>query len=827
MIKSERLIVSPALQHANANIKNHYALESAAWVWHRQYAADRPVALQFRNRFTISQTTEITLHVSADNRYELTLDGQFLSMGPDRSDVKHWSFASYKITLEAGEHDLQAQVWWLDPKLVPHAQCSIRGGFICAIEGIEGLNTGEETWEVQPIEGWSLALPDFGGAYFAAGPNQTIDGQAFFHHTQAWTQPTIVGNIVSKSHKNALNTCTEHSRMGFIGKPLADARTGVIENGWKLYPSPLPDMIRRDCSTGTIRAIQNHADDKIVTSEDCQSPQISAWQDLLSQQKPVTVAAHTQLTAVIDLEQYYCGFGKVNLTGGSKSSLSIKWAESLFHLNDDGQRTMNKGNRNEVLDKIFFGAGETFCNDGEADRNYQGHWWRSGRYLQISVTTQEDPLQINAIGFIETRYPLENELQWESSDAKLDAIVPLGVRGMQMCSHETFMDCPYYEQMMYVGDTRLEMLTWHVMSQDSTLVKRGLELFNFSRSETGFIAERYPSTPYQLSLTFSMIWVLALHDFSTWRNEAKWMQQQIPGLRCLLENFRGILNEQGLLENMPGWSFMDWVPQWSENCGCAPDGETGTSSTNNLLFIYALQKAAQVELAHGDPDQAAIYQKLAEKMASTVKSLFWNETNGCLADDLAQQKYSEHTICLSLLTGILNETQTQSSFQTLLTHTDIARATVYFSFYLFEVLYQFGRGDLILQKMDFWKELLPQGFKTPVEKPEPSRSDCHAWGSHPLFHYHASLAGIRPISAGFEAVRIAPSPGSLKKIQSVLPHPQGEIKVILQMSKDLQDCHATITLPSDTTGVFVWKNVEYPLIPAAQTIIQTQASQLA
>ena len=67
----------------------------------------------------------------------------------------------------------------------------------------------------------------------------------------------------------------------------------------------------------------------------------------------------------------------------------------------------------------------------------------------------------------------------------------------------------------------------------------------------------------------------------------------------MLEHFEPYLNRDGLLENLPGWPFMDWVPQWET--GDAPDGANGISALNNLLYVYALQKSAEVEDSLGEP----------------------------------------------------------------------------------------------------------------------------------------------------------------------------------------------------------------------------------
>jgi hypothetical protein len=117
---------------------------------------------------------------------------------------------------------------------------------------------------------------------------------------------------------------------------------------------------------------------------------------------------------------------------------------------------------------------------------------------------------------------------------------------------------------------------------------------------------------------------------------------------------------------------------------------------------------------------------------------------------------------------------------------------------LFEAYAQLGRIDKLLERLAIWFDLKGSGFKTTFEMPEPSRSDCHAWGAHPLYHYFAAILGIRPGSFDFRSVAIAPQLGALASASGTLVHPRGDIHVHLQAENGL--IHAEITLPDGLPG---------------------------
>ena len=252
---------------------------------------------------------------------------------------------------------------------------------------------------------------------------------------------------------------------------------------------------------------------------------------------------------------------------------------------------------------------------------------------------------------------------------------------------------------------------------------------------------------------------------------------------------------------------MDWVPGW--DLGCAPDGRKGLSSVNNLLFLCALDSAIKLENAFGNPHMAAYVNELKTSIAASLQKKFWSQSRGMFADDISQTKWSEHAQCLAILSNAFPDTITQQCLKNLLMANDLSKTTVYFSYYLFEAFRKMGQTELILDRLSFWKNLVSLGMKTPVEQPEPSRSDCHAWGSHPLFHFHASIAGIRPDSPGFTTVAIHPHPGTLSVIESTLPHPDGSIK--FQMKKDKNGWKVSVKLPQRLSGYLQWNGKKYQL----------------
>lgn len=791
-----KVFLPQRLHLGNTGISPVQPIDEAAWLWHPQVDATpkaahadmfadgwrEPVLLRFRNQFEAAGSP-LRIHVSADERFELFLDGSRIGRGPDRSDVEHWCYATYELRLPPGTHRLEALVWSIGP-YAPVAQLTWRGGFVLRAEGPydEQITTGKAGWEVARLAGY-----EFTPGIFFVGAQLTSHGCG-----PQWKEGDYVKAVTVRA-------------------PLRPNPYGESAAGWKLFPTRLPDQLDRELAPGRVvacgRALLGR--ETPVAAEQANGPDLPDWQRLVQGRAPMVVPANSERFMLWDLDNYYCAYPLCETSGGAGARATWAWAESLYLPGSDA-----KGNRSEFIGKTFRGMTDTFLPNGGAHQKFSTLWWRAGRWCLLSIKTAGEPLTIHRVALDESRYPYENEGGFDADDPELQGVINLAVRGIQMCAHETYMDCPYYEQLMYDGDARLELLTTGVMTRDERLVKRALELFDFSRRNWGFVNERFPAFLPQLSTTFSMIWALMLNDYTFWHNAPDFVRARAAGLRSMLEHFNPYVNRDGLLESLPGWSFMDWVPQWRN--GDAPDGTKGVSALNNLLYIYTLQKSAEVEDFLREPLLAQRLRAKAAHTAAAVRARFWDDARGLMADNLAHTEFSEHGQCLALLSETLTGKAAQRCFAQLLAAPDLKRTTIYFSFYLLETWRKFHRGDLIVARMSFWKDLVKQGLKTPVEMPGNTRSDCHGWGSHPLFHLHASVAGVRPASPGFRTVRIAPLPGPLTKLVSRTPHPDGFVS--LNLAFENGHCRGSIELPAGIEGVFVWNRKEKHLKSGATAV---------
>ncbi|KAJ3378953.1 hypothetical protein HDU84_007154 [Entophlyctis sp. JEL0112] len=757
--------------------------------------ADTPNVTAFRRIFTLNHEAEVRIHVTADERYDLFLDGARIGRGPERGAPDCWFFETYDLHLSPGTHTLIARVWMLGD-LAPSAQMTVYSGFLCAPEApdfVPVLGTGTSEWQAKILKGYTFdAAVPVPGYYFAIGAGLLVDSTVL---DRGWQRGAGDGWMPAAVRDRG-----------------ADANAKVeVAPQHLLVPATLPPMIDIDVPPGRVRFAGPAALLGPVNIANTRVDDITAWQALVDDCLPVTVAPRSSWRVIIDLRNYYCAYPILMVSGGLGAVIRMGWAEALY--NEPEAQT--KGNRNDIDGKYFLGTWDKVLANGSTEQLFETLWWRCGRYVELQVTTADSPVTVANFRLRETRYPLEPSSSFISSDDAVNSVTPIAVRTLQMCAHETYMDCPYYEQLMYIGDTRLEALLTYVLTLDSRLPRKALSIFNASRLPSGLPQSRYPSRVRQTIAPFALLWIAMIHDYARWRNDLPLVLALIPGVRGVLDAFQGYLNADGLVQAPRGWTFMDWVPSWTS--GVPPDGDFGVSCVINWLYVMALIMAAELEELIGETEMAARARRRANVLARHICTHFWDSQRGCFADDLAHRQFSEHAQCIAILSGLLTPKQQEQASTALFDDSDLQRTTIYFAHYLFETFVVLNRPDKFFARLGLWLDLTKNGLCTTVEQPEPSRSDCHGWGAHPLYHYYTSILGIRPAAFGFAAVRIAPMLGSLEWVEGRMSHPLGEIFVRLE-TKD-EYIRAQISLPDGLPGSFYFNGKMVPLVNGLQTVV--------
>jgi len=785
---------------------NESASFPARWVWHPDVSPEEPTVLAFRRAFTLDEPQTVRIHVSADHRYELFLDGERLGRGPERGDPAHWCFETYRLELSAGAHLLAARAWWFPEDGSPMAQMTIVPGFLLYAEGplAETLSTGSGDWQVTKITAYEREPIDM-RAYYVVGWSFAVHGSQYPWDWQ--TDPAAVADWVPPA----------------VLRPPADGHSNRYYS-WEtpqrkldphLMPAMLPPMMETPRNVGRVRHAAWLKPEGFlkVNAEEHDSKLAADIQSMLDGNAPLEIPAGQSFRAIIDLEDYYCGFPEITTTGGAGTHITVGWAEALYEIHE-GQWP-SKGNRDVIEGKVFYAPHDRFILEGGDARTYDTLWWRAGRYIELTVQSGDAPATLNALRVRETRYPLEREGTFASSDPRMEEVAPIMLRALQMCSHETYMDCPYYEQLMYVGDTRLEVLATYVTTSDPRLPIKACRLFDWSRSPDGLTKSRYPSEIPQVIAPFSLWWVSMVHDLHMWRQADDTVRELLPGIDAVLTAFAGYRDDDGLVSAVPGWNYCDWVREWP--AGCPPDSRHGANALINLMYLYALERGIALHEDMEEPHLAAHWRQVADALRPSIVKAFWDDQRGLLADDHAHTCYSEHAQSLAILTHLLDGARHERLVEGLLGASDLARTTIYFSHYLLEALREIGRGDLLIQKLGFWYGLQERGLKTTSESPEPTRSDCHAWGAHPLYHYYASILGARPSAPEFRRVRIAPQLGELTSIAGEMPHPSSDT-IRFDLQREGERLTGEIWLPEGISGELVWGDTPRPLTPGRNAL---------
>lgn len=761
---------------------------AADWVGPKEQTGTQGTVLHFCQNIELKSLPDsFVVNVSADRQYHFWVNGTWVGTGPQVSKPDHWYFDKYDLKpyLKQGQNLLAVWVWSY-AGLAAENWPSAKPGLWFQPNGPTELTAISKTgWRMRQDTSVHFSEPgkDARGHYMAppAWHHGSLPDRALWYKdaavSEAWPQATWNAKALYASI--------------------------FWYDQWRLLnPADLPRQKNVTAALPTM--VASH---KLTTG-----PQKGG--SFLG----LTIGRQQKVSWLLDQKQYMTGRMLWTTQGGKGAKLTVRYAESLY-LEEKYQnpRGENKGHRDSTNNKVFVGLADRWQVSGLAGQELFTPDWRAWRYVLVEVETQKEPLTIMGWQIFETGYPFTKTATWEAGGRKdLDAVLTTGWRTAQACAASSYMDCPYYEQQQYIGDTRIQAIVSYYNSGDARLAKKALLDAARTQNHEGMLLSRYPAKLTQFIPGFSLWWIGMLHDYGRHTADTATVQQLLPTAQSIIRFYTQRLKQdakgQLYLAQQPYWPFVDWVPgKWI--AGMPPVDSLGGSAVHDLQFLVALQYHHELQKAsNAMPTAAGETSMLMAQLAQSIQNRYWNPELGLYKDNISGSTYSEHAQILALLAGIVKLDQVLSLAQRLRKPDEkLAPVSIYFQYYKQEALAKAGLAEHYssTENLKPWLDQLALGLTTWAEEPEPSRSDCHAWGASPNIHLYKYVLGVQPAAWSYKQVKIAPHLGQIKKLKGIVPHPAGSIEVSYQVKK--RTTEADIILPIGITGSLKWKGKDYPL----------------
>ena len=499
------------------------------------------------------------------------------------------------------------------------------------------------------------------------------------------------------------------------------------------------------------------------------------------------IPARSEKSFVLDAGEELCTFLRLEMSGGAGAKVEL--LQSECYVTEHG-----KENRLDPEHGHLEGYTDTYTVSGKSTEVYAPYWFRTFRFLKITVRTHDEPLQLLALEGEDTGYPLETRAEAATSDESLADIWDISLRTLRRCMQETYTDCPFYEQLQYAMDTRSQILYTYAISMDDRLARKAIDDFSRALRPDGMINCSYPNMTVNVIPGFSIYYILMIHDHMMYFGDRELVKRYLPAADRILQFFASHRTPGGLVDKVGGvnglapyWSFIDWAEEWMPTQGMPAAGLRGPLTMESLLLLLGLRAAA--ELADfAEDDRASGYRQQAEALSAAIRKHCMRE-DGMLTDGPGAPELSQHAQVFGILSGVLTPEEGRRNLLYALDTPGIARCSVAMCFYLFRALEITGLYSRTDSLWEIWRDMVRNGCSTCVEAENFARSECHAWGALALYELPSVILGVRPAAPGYEKIRVAPVPGALTHASGRVPTPWGELRVAWKKQGDHISLH--------------------------------------
>ncbi len=758
---------------------------TAQWIWPQDHRWDLHNAfVLFRRTFTLARVPRhAPLFITADQSYQLYINGAFICRGPARGFQASWPYDEVDVArwLAPGKNLIAVRAYNPGLSNFQYLSESYGGLLVAAHWGRLRLAT-DATWKCLPQPGIQRDTVQSSHQLF---PQEHYDARSGVAHWMEsdfddgrwlapalWAQGRLPWTSLEPRGLPMMFETTESP-----GRILGTGG-GTCGEGWR--------------STRNLYLLRQHETHAHQPVDDA----TRAMTGPAAPHAPAGLAAETFIVPaagaegfrsyLIDVGRPVVGSFTVAVSGAQGGeTLDIIYVEGVNFSKLEPVMQYPDGSRVTFSTRLVCQAGRT------EHRFYHPFGFR---YAMVTVRDSRTDLRLS-LRLHRTGYPVEQRGQFSSSDGLLERIWETCVRSQQNCMLDAYVDTPWREQAQWWGDARVQAWNTFHLSGDARLFARGIRQIGAQTSPDGVTYGHAPTMAHNCVLPdFTLIWIITLWDYYWQTGDLALFRSQRQTIEGALTYFEAHTGKHGLAEyDDRYWLFLDWADLFKE----------GAPSIYNLWLLLALEKLATLYRLSREPKTAARCARWAARLRQSLQKLI--NQRGLMRDGRDWKgrivsRTSPHAQVLALLTGLAPKAE--AAMEKFLV--DYLRdgsghksqPSAYWITYLYTLLAERGHGAAVLAHIrPRWEPMIAYGstFETfGAEHEGFASSRSHAWSAHPLFHLMQIIGGVRQTAPAWQRVSFTPvfegDHGA-----ATIPTPRGDIRSAWR--REGERIHVSLVLP--------------------------------
>ena len=433
-----------------------------------------------------------------------------------------------------------------------------------------------------------------------------------------------------------------------------------------------------------------------------------------------------------------------------------------------------------ITENTPIGAVATTYVTKEGEQEFESLGWFNGEHITYYIP---HGVTVISLQYRETGYNSEFCGNFTCDDEFMNTLWQKSLRTLYVTMRDNFMDCPDRERAQWWADVTIEMfMTMYSMDSNSYLLyQKGVEAMLSHVDESKVLQTVVPISGDYFELPVQQLaGIVGFLTYYQYTGDKAFIEKVYDASLDYLKLWE--IDKNNLVVHREGsWDWVDW--------GYRAD----VTVIENAWYYYALSSVEEMANILGKNEISFITDR-KDTIAKGYATL-WTE-NGFKSDDV--KKPDDRANALAVLVGLADKEQ-YGTIKNVLATTQ--NSGPYMEYYVLEALCKMGEYELAKDRIkDRYEKMVGKDYSTLWEfwaAWQGTKNHASTGGSLVIMSKH--FAGITPLEAGYEKVKIDPQYTLQNNMTCTVPTVKGLIT--LDYKKTAESYVINLTVPEGMKAI--------------------------